>query len=175
MNEDLDSARRLRSGDEEAWRKFIRDYRNPCYILAKRYRCHNHFEEFFSDLIFVLWKSDLAGYRGEKPLEELIMRRFSNIVSTYMHKAKRRSTTLIYEEHAAEPSASLLAEKEETYELMAKARSELRGDEKRILEEYYFKDLTLDEMAAKRGVHASTIMRRLKKTLAKLKARIEGP
>lgn len=174
MNEDLLAARALLRGDDNAWRKFIADFRSPCYTLAKRYRCHRHFEEFFSDLIYRLIKKDLARYRGEKPLDELVMRRFSNIVSTYMHKAKRRNTILIYEEHALAPSASYLAEEEEIYALLGQARSELKGDEKKLLEEYYFKNRTLDELAGKRGVHASTIMRRLKKILGKLEARIEG-
>ena len=107
-------------------------------------------------------------------MDELVMRRFSDIVSTYMHKAKRRNTILIYEEHALAPSASYLAEEEEIYALLGQARSELKGDEKKLLEEYYFKTRTLDELAGKRGVHASTIMRRLKKILGKLEARIEG-
>jgi RNA polymerase sigma factor (sigma-70 family) len=174
MNEDLLAARALLSGDDNAWRKFIADFRSPCYTLAKRYRCHRHFEEFFSDLIYRLIKKDLARYRGEQPLEELVMRRFSDIVSTYMHKAKRRDTVLIFEEHALAPSASVLAEEDEIYTLLGQARSELKGDEKRLLEEYYFKNRTLDELAGKRGVHATTIMRRLKKILGKLEARIEG-
>ena len=174
MNEDLSTARKLRSGDEEAWRDFIRKFRSPCYTLAKRYRCHRHFEEFFSDLVFRLIKKDLAGYKGERPFEELVMRRFSDIVSTYMHKAKRRDTVLIFEEHALEPSASAVCEEEEIYALLGEAKEELKGDEKRLLEEYYFKNRTLDELAEKRGVHATTIMRRLKKILGKLEARIEG-
>lgn len=174
MNEDLLAAQALLKGDDSAWRKFISDFRSPCYTLAKRYRCHRHFEDFFSDLIYRLIKKDLAYYKGERPLEELVMRRFSNIVSTYMHKAKRRNTMLIYDEHALAPSASFLAEEEEIYTLLGLARSELKGDEKRLLEEYYFKNRTLDELAGKRGVHATTIMRRLKKILGKLEARIEG-
>ncbi|MBR5945554.1 sigma-70 family RNA polymerase sigma factor, partial [bacterium] len=65
-------------------------------------------------------------------------------------------------------------EEEETYALLGKARAELKGDEKRLLEDYYFKNRTLDELAEKRGVHATTIMRRLRKILGKLEARIEG-
>ena len=174
MNEDLLAARALLKGDDSAWRKFNPDFRSPSYALSKRYRCHRHFEEFFSDLIYRLMKRDLARYKGERPLKELVMRSFSDIVSTYMHKAKRRSTVLIYEEHALAPSASVLAEEEEIYALLGKARLELKGEEKKLLEEYYFKNRTLDELAAKRGVHATTIMRRLKKILGKLEARIEG-
>ena len=172
MNEDLLTAKNLISGDEQAWRRFMTEFRSPCYTLAKRYRCHRHFEDFYSDLIFNLIRKDLKRYKGERPLGELVMRRFSNIVSTYMHKAKRRNTMLVYEEHVLAPSASYLAEKEETYALLGKARAELKGDEKRLLEDYYFNNRTLDELADKRGVHPTTIMRRMKKILGKMEARI---
>lgn len=174
MNEELLTAKKLASGDETAWRRFLAEFRGPCYTLAKRYRCHKHFEDFYSDLVFSLLKKDLKRYRGERPLGELVMRRFSNIVSTYMHKAKRRNTMLLYDEHILAPSASHLAEEEETYELLGKARAELKGDEKKLLEDYYFKNRTLDELAEKRGVHPTTVMRRLKKILGKMEARIEG-
>ena len=174
MNDELLTAKKLASGDETAWRRFLAEFRSPCYTLAKRYRCHKQFEDFYSDLIFSLLRRDLKHYKGERPLSERVMRRFSNIVSTYMHKAKRRNTMLIYEEHILAPSASYLAEEEETYELLGKARAELKGDEKRLLEDYYFKNCTLDELAEKRGVHATTIMRRIKKILGKMEARIEG-
>ena len=128
MNEDLLTAKRLLSGDEGAWRRFIAEFRAPCYTLAKRYRCHKHFEDFYSDLIFSLIRKDLKRYKGERPLGEFVMRRFSNIVSTYMHKAKRRDTVLIFEEHALEPSASVICEEEEIYTLLVTARAELKGD-----------------------------------------------
>ncbi|MBR6463457.1 sigma-70 family RNA polymerase sigma factor, partial [bacterium] len=145
MNEELLTAKKLASGDETAWRRFLAEFRGPCYTLAKRYRCHKHFEDFYSDLVFSLLKKDLKRYRGERPLGELVMRRFSNIVSTYMHKAKRRNTMLLYDEHILAPSASHLAEEEETYELLGKARAELKGDEKKLLEDYYFKALEVPE------------------------------
>lgn len=174
MNEELLKAKKLASGDELSWRRFLAEFRSPCYVIAKRYRCHKHFEDFYSDLVFSLLKKDLKRYKGERPLEELVRRRFSNIVSTYLHKAKRRNSMLIYEEHALAPSASCLAEQEETYALLGKARAELKGDEKKLLEDYYFKRLTFDELAEKRGVHPTTVMRRIRKILGKMEARIEG-
>lgn len=174
MNDDLDLITALKANDEEAWRKFIAGYRRPCYLLAKRYRCQKHFEDFFSELIVNLLKEDFFSGREDQPFEETVTRCFSNIISSYMHKAKRRLNVPVYEEIMTYPSASCLAEKEELYSLLEQARSELPGEEKSLVEDYFFRETTLREIAEKRGVHATTVMRRLRKICKKLEARIEG-
>ena len=174
MNDDPEFLSALKSKDEKAWRIFIKKIRRPCYLLAKRYHCQMHFEDFFSETIVRLIEKDLQIEREDRTLEEVAARRFSDIISNYMHKAKRRKKYPFYEDDMTYPSASLLCEEEETYGLLEKAKNELSEEEKGLIEEYFYHDDTLAKMAGKRGVHASTVMRRLRKIYKKLEARLEG-
>ena len=174
MNDDPELLSALRAREEKAWRKFIKKIRRPCYLLAKRYHCQMHFEDFFSETIVRLIQKDLYVERGDRTLEEVAARRFSDIISNYMHKAKRRKKYPFYEDDMTYPSASLLCEEEETYGLLEKAKNDLSDEEKGLIDEYFYHDDTLAKMAGKRGVHASTVMRRLRKIYKKLEARLEG-
>lgn len=164
--------KRLLNKEGKAWREFLQLYRPLCYSLAKRYKCQTHFDDFFAELIVTLMTNDLYE-TGGLPLAKIVSRRFSDIISAYLHQARRRPHRRLYEEISLEPAASFLAERDELYALLEKAQEELDPEERSLLNEYFDERLTLNDMAEKRNLHRTTVLRRLKKIYAKLAGRLE--
>ncbi|MBO7435992.1 sigma-70 family RNA polymerase sigma factor [bacterium] len=165
--------KRLAKREGKAWREFLELYRPLCYSLAKRYNCQANFDDFFAELIVELVTGGLEEAAGV-PLAKVVSRRFSDIISLYMHHSRRRPHRLIYEDVSLEPAASFLAERDELYALLEEAQKELDPEERRLLSEYFDERLTLNAMAEKRNLHTTTVLRRLKKIYAKLASSMEG-
>lgn len=166
--EDIGFLKRLNMRDEEAWREFSRRYRSLCYFLAKRYNCQLNFEDFYAELLLRLMTKDLPSFDIKEPLSKLVARRFSDIISAYLHKSRRHAFGRLYESVSLEPSAAVLAEREELYCALENAREMLTEDENLLLKEYFEDNLPLIVIAEKRGLHSSTVIRRLKKIYGKL-------
>ncbi len=160
--------KRLRKRDGKAWREFAGRYRSLCYFLAKRFRCQNNFEDFYSELMLSFITRDLDSFEPGQSLTKAVSRRFSDIVSAYLRRSRRETFGALYEDAFREPSASFLAEREETYAMLENARGRLSEEENLLLEEYFDDGLTLNAIAGKRGLHSTTVLRRLKKIYAKL-------
>ena len=164
--------KRLMKQESGAWREFVSTYRPLCYSLAKRYNCQANFDDFFAELILTLVTKDLKKIGGV-PLAKVVSRRFSDIISLYLHHSRRRPHRRIYEDVSLEPAASFLAERDELYALLEEAQEELDPEERSLLDEYFDECLTLHAMAEKRNLHTTTVLRRLKKIYAKLAASLE--
>ena len=146
-SEDMKLASECLQMNEIAWEEFLDKYKGLCFYLAKKYNSENDFGEIFSDFII-----ELHG-------------------STYGKKIIKISSLSENGINQIEDPQSLFQQiiSREERQLLSKATSTLTKNEQRIIIIYYFDELSIRSIAEITGTGKSTVDRKLKAVLKKLK------
>jgi len=180
-SEDLKLAADCLQMDESAWKEFLSNYKGLCFHLAKKYNCENKFGEIFSDFIIELLglpsgkKGALKRYDGSGSLKSFVASVFRFVLIDRQRKRVIKISSLPENGiNQIEDSQSLFQQliSREDRQILSKALSNLTKYEQKLINLYYFNELSLRSIAEITGNRKSTVDRNLKTILKKMKKMI---
>ena len=180
-SEDMKLASECLQMNEIAWEEFLDKYKGLCFYLAKKYNSENDFGEIFSDFIVELIgspfgkKGALKRYDGSGTLKSFIASVFRFVLIDRQRKKVIKISSLpengINQIEDPQSLFQQLISREER-QLLSKAISTLTKNEQKIIILYYFDELSIRSIAEITGIGKSTVDRKLKAILKKLKKMI---
>jgi len=175
--EDLALVQRCLAGDDHAWRKVFHDMKPICRCIVAKYGVVMDFDELYAEFMLKLvgsssHRSVLCQYKGRASLKTYLAVVFARVALGYM-RAQRRAVPCVSLDNlprSVEPCCTPYDNTEELLHLSIKdALRQLSASDRLIVEAYFFHGESQSAIAAILGVDASTISRRLKAALVKLK------
>ena len=167
--------------DESAWEFFLSNYKGLCFYLAKKYNYENEFGELFSDFIIELLgspigkKGALRRYDGSGSLKSFVASVFRFTLIDRQRKKVIKISSLpengINQIEDPDSFFQQLISREER-QLLSKTLSRLTKSEQKLINLYYFNELPLRSIAEITGIGKSTVDRKLKAVLKKMKKMI---
>jgi RNA polymerase sigma factor (sigma-70 family) len=183
---DLALARACIRGEESAWREFMDTYRDQLRSIAWHYNCPEHFDDLFSDFVIKLLGSIdgtpgvLIAYDASVKLSTYLAVVFRHMVVDFVRYHSRRAAThaQVFRESAAAyadpkvtPSSELAAQADLS-DVICSVVENLPPAQRRVVELYYFQELTMEETAAILNCSKSRISRQLKSIYSVLRRRL---
>jgi len=180
-SEDMKLAANCLQMDESAWKEFLNNYKGLCFYLAKQYNCENKFGEIFSDFIIELLgspsgkKGALKKYDGSGSLKSFVASVFRFVLIDRQRKKVIKISSLPEDGiNQIEDPQSLFQQliSREDRQILSKVLSNLTKSEKNLINLYYYNELPLRSIAEITGIGKSTVDRKLKIILKKMKKMI---
>ena len=181
--EDMKLAADCLQMDETSWKEFLEKYKGLCFYLAKKYNCENKFGEIFSDFIIELLgstsgkKGALKRYDGSGSLKSFVASVFRFVLIDRHRKRVIKISSLPENGiNQIEDPDSLFRQIifREEQQILSKALSNLTKYEQKLINLYYFNELSLRSIAEIIGNSKSTVNRNLKAILKKMKGIISA-
>jgi len=179
--DDLVFARRLVRKDERAWADFFLNFRGFCQSITYRYNRGNEFDDLFSMLVLKLLGTRggplgaLVKYDGSASLKTYVYFVFKHLILNHIRDTQTRSVTVETETPIEQlaTAAPVDCGREDEDALLAQAVTSLDARDRRLLELYYYQELTVRQIGTLLGCDASTVSRHLKRIQEALRAVLE--
>jgi len=175
---DIKLADACMKSNEKAWSELISIYKPVCRIIASRLGVYNCFDDLFSEFILKLLgtvsgKSGvLRQYNSGVSLKTFLSAVFRHMVIDYLRKKKITTLTEKPIEQYADPGPPGELEYSGFEMELWTALNSLSILEKKIVELYYYHNLTLRDIAAIANFSKSKVGRTLKEIRIKLKKKL---
>ncbi len=169
------------ANDDSAWTAFYARFKPMCLIVARKYNCAPEFDDLFSDFIVKLLGglSGKAGalhkYHGTVSLKTYLSTVFRYLVIDF-HRKRRRRVAIIHAEKPVEDYADSVCDQEQQSDsemALSMAIARLSKYERKIVDLYYYNELTMQQTAEVLNCHKSKVSRELKAIHKRLKALVE--
>ena len=180
MDADRQVIQRVIEGDVNAFELLLRRYaKRVLGYVAKRVPGNE--VDFVAQEAFIRAFRSLSGYRGSHPFEHWLIRIAGNCCCDYWRKRKLEMEKLIIEVgdgHQFSFDQALIEQSSDSYrqvnelqemkEQMQAALNELEQDERSLVEDIYFDDLSHAEAATRQGCSPESIRTRIHRIRRKL-------
>jgi RNA polymerase sigma-70 factor (ECF subfamily) len=178
--------RAAQGGDQAAFTEIVRHFQRPIYRVAYALTRNASDADDLAQETFVRAYQAIGRFRAGEPLHPWLARIAVNLTYSLFRRRKRRPETSIEplveagRQWAADDDPSERAAESEQRERLAAAFAELSHEHQAVLTLRVVEDLTYDDIARALGVPAGTVMSRLSRARADLRARLrtrggEGP
>jgi len=183
--DDMALAAKCCARDEQAWRTLISWIKPCCYGIAVRYKYQHSTDELFSDLLCRLMGTGegadgaLAAYDGTARLHTYIAVIFTRMLIDRARRARDAALQpagAVAVENLPSPSVSPREELERAEQAaqINQALAVLSTQQRRLLEWYHHKRLSLRDIAVLTGMSKSAVARMLDRIHAILRQHLAG-
>ncbi|AYC30420.1 RNA polymerase sigma factor [Paenisporosarcina cavernae] len=180
---DYDVYLRLLKRDKEALEILYDQYERLLYSFAYRMTGDaKHAEDVVQDVFMKLWREH-APYSPEKGKFSSWLLTMVRNTSLDFHRKKSRQNEVAYMEHDSEQVQVIDAKEEipehfvewrEKQSTIRTAIAELKEDQQKIVELFYFQGLSQDVIATKLDIPLGTVKSRIRLALGHLKKKLHG-
>jgi RNA polymerase sigma-70 factor, ECF subfamily len=178
--------RAAQGGDQAAFTEIVRHFQRPVYRVAYALTRNASDADDLAQETFVRAYQAIGRFRAGEPLYPWLSRIAVNLTYSLFRRRRRRPETSIEplveagRQWAADDDPSERAAESERSERLAAAFAELSHEHQAVLTLRVVEDLSYDDIARTLGVPAGTVMSRLSRARAELRARLrartgEGP
>ncbi|MDX1315543.1 MAG: RNA polymerase sigma factor [Eudoraea sp.] len=178
QNSDQHLIKRLKKGDNQAFRALIEQYKHMVYTLALRIVKNEEDAEEVSQDTFIKVYQSIGSFKGDSKLSTWLYRIAYHRSLDYVKKNKRKlqTTQLEWEETTNIQLAEMTwdhMEAMEKREIIQAALKHLPGEDGVILSLFYFESLSLKEIAGVLDITNNTVKVRLHRSRKRLASLLE--
>jgi RNA polymerase sigma-70 factor, ECF subfamily len=177
---EADLVRAAQGGDPAAFTEIVRHFQRPVYRVAYALTRNASDADDLAQETFVRAYQAIGRFRAGEPLYPWLSRIAVNLASSLFRRRRRRPETSIEplleagRQWAVDDDPAERAAETERHERLAEAFAGLSPEHQAVLALRVVEDLTYDDIARALGVPAGTVMSRLSRARAELRARLEA-
>ena len=167
------------SNDEKAWAKLIITYKPICKIIARQLNASHCIDDIFSEFILKLLGTStgkpgvLRQYHGGVSLKTFLSTVFRHMIIDYHRKKKIKISTKTPIEKILDPDLPVGMEHTDAKTDLCVALNLLSDYERKIIELYYYHNLTLRNISKILNCSKSKVSRNIQKIRDKLRKELE--
>lgn len=177
---EADLVRAVQGGDQAAFAEIVRHFQRPIYRVAYALTRNASDADDLGQETFVRAYQAIGRFRADEPLYPWLARIAVNLTYSLFRRRKRRPETSIEplveagRQWAADDDPAERAAESEQHEQLAAAFAGLSHEHQAVLTLRVVDDLSYDDIARTLGVPAGTVMSRLSRARAELRARLQA-
>jgi RNA polymerase sigma-70 factor, ECF subfamily len=175
---EADLVRAAQAGDQAAFAEIVRHFQRPVFRVAYALTRNASDADDLAQETFVRAYQAIGRFRAGEPLHPWLSRIAVNLAYSLFRRRKRRPETSIEplveagRQWASDDDPSERAAESERHERLAAAFAGLSHEHQVVLTLRVVEDLSYDDIARTLGVPAGTVMSRLSRARAELRARL---
>jgi RNA polymerase sigma-70 factor, ECF subfamily len=177
---EADLVRAAQAGDEAAFAEIVRQFQRPVYRVAYALTRNASDADDLAQETFVRAYQAIGRFRAGEPLYPWLSRITVNLTYSLFRRRRRRPETSIEplmeagRQWAGYDDPAERAAETEQHERLAAAFAGLSHEHQAVLTLRVVEDLSYDDIARTLGVPAGTVMSRLSRARAELRARLKA-